>query len=260
MSLTKAEAASTAAQARIVELQKALADHQSADEARRARDAEIQAQLTERNRQIQVQLTAAGREFESELAASNHDFESRFATHAQAMARFEKDLTEARDRNTEYLEALQSVEGRRSVFEDLISNLEDDVSQRDTRISALEKHLNRHTGHENELESELRERIARIAALDKQVSALTAALAQRVEQHTDGERTRAGMQQSISALNGTLAERNDRVKVLEGTVEQHTIACRAVARRVGAGCGRTYAARGRCCVTRGRVEISDRAR
>jgi chromosome segregation ATPase len=75
-----------------------------------------------------------------------------------------------------------------------------------------------------ELESELRERIARISALDKQVSALTAALAQRVEQHTDGERARAGLQQSVSALNGTLTERNDRVKVLEGTVEQHTIA------------------------------------
>ena len=52
------------------------------------------------------------------------------------MARFEKELTEARDRNTEYLEALQSVEGRRSVFEDLISTLEDDVSQRDARIAA----------------------------------------------------------------------------------------------------------------------------
>ena len=47
--LTKAEAAATAAQARIAELQKALADHQAADEARRARDAEIQSQLSERN-------------------------------------------------------------------------------------------------------------------------------------------------------------------------------------------------------------------
>ena len=75
------------------------------------------------------------------------------------MARFEKELTEARDRNTEYLEALQSIEGRRSVFEDLISTLEDDVvpaGRADCR--SCESNLTRHTGHEGELESELRER------------------------------------------------------------------------------------------------------
>ena len=222
--LTRAEAASTAAQARSVELQKALQETQAAEDVRRARDAEVQAQLNERNKQIQAQLVTAGREFEAKLAAGHRDFETRFASHAQAMARFERELTEARDRNTEYLEALQSNEGRRSVFEDLINTLEDDVSQRDARIALLESNLAKHTGHEGELESELRERIARIAALDKQASALAAALAQRTEQTTDGERTRASLQQSISALNGTLAERNDRVKVLEGTVEQQTIA------------------------------------
>jgi chromosome segregation ATPase len=222
--VTRSEAASTAAQARIVELQKALQDNQAADEARRARDAEVQAQLVERNKQFQAQLTAAGREFEARLATSNHDFETRFAAHAQAIVRFDKELGEARERNTEYLEALQSNEGRRSVFEDLIATLEDDVSQRDARIVALQSNLSTHTGHEGELESELRERIARIGALDKQVAALSAALAQRTEQQTDGERTRTTLQQNVSALNGTLAERNDRVKVLEGTVSLQTIA------------------------------------
>jgi chromosome segregation ATPase len=222
--VTRAEAASTAAQARVAELQKALLERQAADEARQARDAEVQAQLTERNKQFQAQLTAAGREFEAKLAAGNHDFETRFATHAQAVVRFERELNEARERNTEYLEALQSNEGRRSVFEDMIATLEDDVEQRDARIAQLASNLSTHTGHEGELESELRERVARIAALDKQVGALSAALAQRTEQQTDAERSRASLQQTVSSLNGTLAERNDRVKVLEGTVSQQTIA------------------------------------
>jgi chromosome segregation ATPase len=222
--VTRAEAASTAARARIGELQKALQDRQAADEARQARDTEVQAQLLERNKQFQAQLTAAGREFEAKLAASNHDFETRFATHTGAVARFEKELNDARERNTEYLEALQSNEGRRSVFEDLIATLEEDVEQRDAKIAQLSSNLSTHTGHEGELESELRERVARIAALDKQVAALSAALAQRTEQQTDGERIRASLQQNVSALNGTLAERNDRVKVLEGTVSQQTIA------------------------------------
>jgi chromosome segregation ATPase len=220
--VARAEAASATAQARVAELQKVLHDRQVADDARQARDAEVHAQLVERNKQIQSQLASSGRDFEAKLAASHRDFETRFATHAQVVARVEKELNEARERNTEYLETLTSNEGRRSVFEDLIATLEDDIEQRDARVSHLEGALSRHTGHESELQSELRERVARVAALDKQVSALSAALAQRTEQQTDGERTRATLQQTINALNGTLAERNDRVKVLEGTVSQQT--------------------------------------
>ena len=220
--VARTEAASAAAQARVGELQKALQERQTADEARQARDAEANAQLLERNKQFQTQLANASLDFESRLAAGNRDFETRFATHAQAIARFEKELTEARARNTEYHETLQSNEGRRSVFEDLITRLEDDVDQRDARIARLEGDLGMHSGREGELAAELRERVARIGALDKQVSALTAALAQRTEQQTDGERSRASLQQNINALNGTLAERNDRVKVLEDTVSHQT--------------------------------------
>jgi chromosome segregation ATPase len=222
--VARAEAASAAAQARVAELQKALQDRQAADETRQARDAEAHAQLLERNKQIEAQRASSGREFEAKLAATHRDFEARFTTHGQAVARLEQELNHARERNSEYLETLQSNEGRRSVFEDLIATLEDDVEQRDVRISRLEEGLSRHTGHETQLQSELRERVARIAALDKQVSALSAALAQRTEQQTDGERTRAALQKTINTLNGALAERTDRVKVLEDTVSQQTSA------------------------------------
>jgi chromosome segregation ATPase len=222
--LTRAEATSIAAQARITELQKALQDRQAADESRQAHDAQVHAQLLERNRQLQAQVASGSRDFEAQLAASNRQFEASLATQAQAAARFEKELNAARELNTGYLETLQSNEGRRSVFEELIATLEDAVEQRNSRISQLENTLSRHTGHESELESELRERVARIAALEKQVSALAATLAQRTEQQADGERTRASLQQSFNALNGTLAERNERIKVLEGTVSQQTVA------------------------------------
>jgi chromosome segregation ATPase len=222
--VTRAEAASVAAQARITELQKALQDRQAADESRQAHDGQVHAQLLERNRQLQAQVASGSRDFEAQRAASNRHFEARLAIQAEAVARFEKELNAARELNTEYLETLQSNEGRRSVFDELIATLEDTVDQRNSRISQLESAVSRHTGTESELESELRERITRIAALDKEVGALSTALAERTEQQTDGERTRASLQQSIHALNGTLAERNDRVKVLEGTVSQQTIA------------------------------------
>jgi chromosome segregation ATPase len=222
--VARAEAASAAARARMAELQKALEDRQAADEARQARDAEAHAQLLERNQQIQAQLASSGRDFEAKLAASHRDFQTRFATHGQVIARLEKELNDARERNTEYLETLQSNEGRRSVFEDLIATLEDDIEQRNARIAQFEDALSKRTGHESVLQSELRERLARIAALDKQVTSLSAALAQRSEQQADGERARAALQQTINALNGTLAERNDRLKALEATVSQQTTA------------------------------------
>jgi chromosome segregation ATPase len=218
--VARSEAASAAARARVAELQKTLEDRQAADEARQARDADVQAQLLERNKQIQAQLASSGRDFEAKLAAGHRDFETRFATHGQVLARLEKDLNDARERNTGYLETLQSNEGRRSVSEDLIATLEDDIEQRNARIAQFEDALSRHSGQESVLQSELRERVARIAALDKQVSSLSAALAQRTEQQTDGERARAALQQTLNALNGTLAERNDRLKVLEATASQ----------------------------------------
>jgi chromosome segregation ATPase len=209
---SKAEGITRTAQARIAELQKTLQDQQTAEEARKARDAQTQAQLNERISQMQAQLSA-----------SNKDFEARFSAHGQALSRVQRELSDTRGRADEYLEAITSHEGRRSVFEDLILTLEDDVEQRDARINMLQSDLTRHTGREHELESELRERVARIGTLDKQVGALTSALAQRTEQQSDSERGRSDLQQSINALNGTLSERNDRIKVLEGTVSQQTV-------------------------------------
>jgi hypothetical protein len=191
-------------------------------------------------RDYETRYTAAQRDQEARYAVAQREHEARFANHAQEAARLERDLREARERNAEHLEALQSVEGRRSIFEELIGSLETDVGQRDQRITLLESSLTKHSGHESELQSELRERVTRIAALDKQVTALTAAFTQRTEQQTEGERARAGLQQTINALNGTLAERNDRIRVLEETVSRQTVAAaqgsaeleRAVAERV----------------------------
>jgi chromosome segregation ATPase len=222
--VSRAESAAHAAQARITELQKLLEDRQAAEQARQAHDSEAHAQLLERNKRLQAELTSIGREFDTRLAASQREFETRFATHAQVIARLEKEVRDARERGDGYLETLQSNEGRRSVFEDLVATLEDDVEQRDLRIVEIEGALSKHIAHGNELQSELRERVARIATLDKQVGALTAALAQRAEQQTDSDRSRAGLQQSINALNGTLAERNDRLRVLEETVSEQTVA------------------------------------
>lgn len=201
----------TAAQTRIAELVKTLQEREAADEARRARDADAHVQLIESNAQFQSQLNAAQRDFEAKLAAR-----------AQAFGLVQQELAETRARATEYLETLQSNEGRRSVFEDLISTLDGDVEQRDARLARLETDFAAQAGRVRELESELRERIARVGTLDKQVSALSAALAQRGEQQTDTERARDSLQQMVHSLNATVAERNNRIRALEEALSQQT--------------------------------------
>src|SRR5262249_6213561 len=106
--VSRAEGATNTAQGRNAELQKVLEKRHTAEQARQAREAEAHAQLLERNKQLQGQLTSSAREFEARLAASQREFDGQFATHAQVIARLEKDLGESRERGAGYLETLQS--------------------------------------------------------------------------------------------------------------------------------------------------------
>ncbi|HEY3785662.1 MAG TPA: FHA domain-containing protein [Steroidobacteraceae bacterium] len=209
--LAQARSTTSSAQTRMAELQKTLQEREAADEARRIREEEARAQLAQRTSEFQAQLTAVQQDFEVKLEAR-----------ANAFSLIQQELVGARARATDYLEALQSNEGRRSVFEELISSLDADVQQRDTRLGSLEADLAGQIGRVAQLESELRDRVARIATLEKQVSALSAALAQRGEQQTDTERSRDSLQQTVHALNAALSQRNDRIRSLEEGLAQQT--------------------------------------
>ncbi len=202
-------AAAAASQARIADLERALKDQEVATESGHLRESELRTQLA------QVQAL-----HQSQIAGFQREFEAKLAQHDQMTARVARDLEDARERAAEYLETLQSHEGRRSVFEDLILTLGDDVDTRDSSISRLQTENTTYVGRIRELEAELRERIARISALEKQVNALSAALAQRTEQHTETERASESLQQTLNALNGTLSERNERIRSLETTIGQ----------------------------------------
>ncbi|HUI62970.1 MAG TPA: FHA domain-containing protein, partial [Steroidobacteraceae bacterium] len=207
----RADAAVAAAQAQIAELSKAVKARDAADEERRARDTDLQAQLAQRHTEFQLQLSAVKRDFEAQTDAR-----------ARSMALLERQLEEARARAASYLETLQSSEGRRSVFEDLLTSLDADVGERDASIARLETDLGTHIGRARDLETQLTERVARIAALEKQVNGLSSSLAQRSELQTDVERARDGLQQTVNSLSATLAVRNERIRALEETVAQQT--------------------------------------
>ncbi|HET9391257.1 MAG TPA: FHA domain-containing protein [Steroidobacteraceae bacterium] len=211
--LAQARAGAAAAQSRIAELQKSLEQREAAEEKGRAQEAEARSQLAQRTS-----------EFQAQLGAVQHDFEVKLEARAHAFSVVQQELAEARARSVGYLETLQSNEGRRSVFEELIATLDGHVEQRDTRLGRLEVDLAGQIARVAQLEAELRDRVARIAILEKQVSALSAALAQRGEQQTDIERDRDSLQQTVHALNAALSQRNDRIRSLEESFAQQTAA------------------------------------
>ena len=211
--LAQARAGAAAAQTRIAELQKSLEQREAAEEKGRAQEAEARSQLAQRTSEFQAQLSAV-----------QHDFAVKLEARAHAFSVVQQELADARARSVGYLETLQSNEGRRSVFEQLIATLDAHVEQRDTRLGRLEVDLAGQIARVAQLEADLRDRVARIATLEKQVSALSAALAQRGEQQTDIERDRDSLQQTVHALNAALSQRNDRIRSLEESVAQQTAA------------------------------------
>ncbi|HEY6481908.1 MAG TPA: FHA domain-containing protein [Steroidobacteraceae bacterium] len=243
---TRTQATATAAQSRSDQLQTTLQEREAAEEARRARDSALHAQLVDRNSQLQAQLSTNHREFESrlaatraeleaslllsrrdvesQLAASRGEYESRFASaqrqfdealgaRAHALALLQCELAEARSRSAAYLEALQSNEGRRAVSEDLIANLEQQVA---TLSVALERHGAQHTDAERardalqatvgSLEAKLQERDERVRSLSETITRLTAAAAEQRAELEAGVVERAAVVAGAASLETRLQE------------------------------------------------------
>jgi len=128
---------------------------QAAEEAPSAHDAEVHAQLLERNRQIQAQLASSGRELEAKLTASHARLRRpvRYSRPGHRPAR--KDLNEARDRNTSTWRHFSPTKAGRSVFEELIATLEGGVGAAGcTNSHSSNPRSPKHTGHESELQAE----------------------------------------------------------------------------------------------------------
>jgi len=126
--------------------QRLLAEREAAAEVQRSRDLERDHALAERER---------------------------------AQTALQGELQEMRVRATSYFESFQSAERRRSLFEGLLSDLQDEVDAHETGRARLARELAARDLRAGELESDLSQRAARIADLDSQVAALGAALQQR---------------------------------------------------------------------------------
>ena len=180
--LAKARAAAAVSEARITGLQQTLEEREAANQVLRSHDQE---------------------------------FEEKLALRDKALALVQRDLTSAHNLAATYLESLQSMEGRRSIFQELSSTLYQDIDERDARLGTLDGQLTAAKARVSDLESSLSERAGRIAKLEKEVRSLETAITQR-----DGslqETTRSGdeLKRSVVTLTETVAARDERIRALE---------------------------------------------
>jgi chromosome segregation ATPase len=208
---------------RLNELERELASSHSVRQATEERAAALTAELETMRAALQ-ESEARGEERRAaveEREAAVRAMHAREGTLDAKLAGRERELEgayrELRDhqaRNAGYLETLRSLEGRRTVFDALLSGLDHAVSDRETRAQRLQGELANRTHEASELQTQLRARNARIAALDKEVADLGGALARRNEQIGAVKSDAAFLNDTIVALTATVAERDASITTL----------------------------------------------
>lgn len=161
---------------RLTEIEKALAHANAERAAAEQRSQQLTTELTQARATLAV---AEKRAAELQRGVEERDsFEERLALRDKALALVQQDLTTAQAVAATYLESLQSMEGRRGVFQEISASLYWEVDERDARIGRLEGELAAALERTRQLESRLSERSAQVTRLEQQVSGLRAKVTQ----------------------------------------------------------------------------------
>jgi chromosome segregation ATPase len=187
--LTKARAAVAVAEARVTGLQQTLEERETANRTLRSHDKE---------------------------------FEEKLALRDKSLSLVQRDLTAAHELAATYLESLQSVEGRRSIFQDLSSTLYQEIDERDARLTTLDGQLTAAKARVSDLESSLSDRAGRITKLEKEVRTLGATIAQRDGSLRETVRSGDELKRSVGTLTETLAGRDERIQTLESVATRQS--------------------------------------
>jgi chromosome segregation ATPase len=178
---------------------------------------ELRTELSaEQSRASTLQSTLEVRESAARAQATlDHELNAQLVARDQQLSVAQRDLREVESRNAHYLESLQTLEGRRVIFDGQLLGLESRIDVRDVQIATLQKDLATHTGRARDLGTDLTDRKQRVQALEREVNALAASLAQRNVEFEQSERAKAKSQEAVASLTETLAARVERIRALE---------------------------------------------
>lgn len=208
--LNEAAHARVAAEQRVGAVADELAQTRARAEAATQRAQQAEQRLEERDNDQRVQR-AREQEQQQVLVAQGR-------AHAAGMM---EDLHQERARAMSYLESVQTLEGRRRIAEELVSDLHREADARAAELARLARELAGRDSRAQELNAELAQRAARITRLEQQITSVTATLAQRDTHLRDARQQAEGLQASIARLQAEVTASAERVRTLEAASEQH---------------------------------------
>ena len=186
--LVQARALVSAAGARAQELQRALDQHAGDARARQRQELE------------QQQVQAVERR-----------------VHAAGVM---QDLHQERSRAMSYLESLQTLERRRELAQELVTDLQREAEARGAELARLNTDMAAGAERAQAQERELTQRAARLAQLEEQAGTLTTMLAQRDSELRDAQQAAAGLRTSVARLQGEINAGTERLRALEAQAVQ----------------------------------------
>jgi chromosome segregation ATPase len=168
---------------------------------------------------VDLQQTVARYEAQSlSRQAQEQQAAAQLASREQSMQAVQSELHLAQRQAADYLESLQSLEGRRIIFEGMLNGLDQEVASRESELARLGHETAARAGEVRDLQAQLVERERRIATLERESNALAAALAQRDQQLTGSDSARDKLRESVASLTEMLNARAERIRTLEASV------------------------------------------
>ena len=140
----------------------------------------------------------------------------------QEVSTLRGDLQALETRAAHYLESLQTLEGRRNIFDEQLLGLDGELGARDTQLGNLRDELAGESNRARDLAITVSERQRRIEVLEREVAALATSLGQRTVELEHAERTKAKLQESVSSLSETVGARVERIRALESAATNHS--------------------------------------
>ena len=156
------------------------------------------------------------------LRSGSQEQAALLATRERELAAARKEFFAQETRTTQYLEALQSLEARRNIFDEQLLGLDGDLGARDAQIADLQQQLIAQSNRAQELANDLAARTKRVESLEREVTSLAGSLGQRNVEAEQSGRNSSKLQESVSSLTETLAARVERIKTLEAAATTHS--------------------------------------
>ncbi len=202
--LNVGRAAVATAASQVESMQATMREHEEAVRTAAGREAELRQQLA--NREAEFARNAA-----ADAARTAH----LVASHDVALKASWQQVAQLQTQCAAHAEALQSLEGRRGVFDAMLRGLDLRVADREQEHARVVEDLARHTTQGLELTRELDQRARRVTELEAELAASNAKLGLRADEASAIARSNDELKQSQQALQQESAARAARIAELE---------------------------------------------